>query len=55
MDLGISPAPRFPYVWTDGSLVVDELTCIAPAGAGVFAHLSGSNGSIVGGGVGRCS
>ena len=33
-------APRFPNFWTDGSLVADELTGVASAGTGVFAHMS---------------
>ena len=39
-----SHVPQFPNVWTDGSLVADELTGIASAGAGVVAHVSGSCG-----------
>ena len=35
-------APQYPNVWTDGSLVADELAGTASAGAGVFAHVSGS-------------
>ena len=35
-------APKYPNVWTDGSLVVGELAGTASAGAGVFAHVSGS-------------
>ena len=31
-----------PDVWTDGSLVSDELTGTAAGGAGVFAHASSS-------------
>ena len=33
---------QFPNIWTDGSLISDELTGIASAGAGLFAHVSGS-------------
>ena len=35
-------APRYPNVWTNGSLLADELAGAASAGAGVYAHVSGS-------------
>ena len=35
-------APRYPNVRTDGSFVADELAGTASAGAGVYAHVSGS-------------
>ena len=32
--------PDHPYVWTGGSLVLDQVTCVSASGAGFFAHLS---------------
>ena len=32
-----------PFVWSDGSLVVDEVSGVGVAGAGVYAHISGAS------------
>ena len=40
--LSASRASLYPNVWTDGSLVADEVAGTAPACAGVYAHVSGS-------------
>ena len=32
-----------PFVWSDGSLVVDMVSGVGVAGAGVYAHISGSS------------
>ena len=32
--------PDQPNVWTDGSLVLDRVTCVSSSGAGFFAHQS---------------
>ena len=34
--------PDHPNVWTDGSLVLDQVTGVSSAGAGFFAHLPAS-------------
>ena len=34
--------PDFPYVWTDGSLVREEVSGCCSGGAGVYAHVFGS-------------
>ena len=31
-----------PFVWSDGSLVVDKVSGVGVAGAGVYAHISGA-------------
>ena len=56
MDGGLtaSRAPQCPNVCTDGSLVSDHLAGIAAAGAGVFAHVSGLVGFVVGGRIWTC-
>ena len=33
--------PEVPNVWTDGSLVLDEVTGVSSSGSGFFAHQSG--------------
>ena len=42
VDLIASRVPHFPNVWSDGSFVSDDLTCIASV-ALVFANISGSS------------
>ena len=37
-----SRLPDLPYVWTDGSLVREEVSGCCSGGAGVYAHVSGS-------------
>ena len=32
-----------PFVWSDGSLVVDKVSGVGVAGAGVYAHISGAS------------
>ena len=32
--------PDFPKVWSDGSMVLDSVTGVSAAGAGMFAHQS---------------
>ena len=32
-----------PFVWTDGSLVLEEVSQVGVAGAGVYAHASGES------------
>ena len=32
-----------PFVWSDGSLVVDKVSGVGVAGAGVYAHVSGAS------------
>ena len=35
-----SRMPDAPNVWTDGSLVLDQVTCVSSSGAGFYAHES---------------
>ena len=37
-DRAVSSLPVHPSVWTDGSLVLDQLTGISSSGSGFFAH-----------------
>ena len=34
---------RIPNVWSDGSLVLDQVTGVSSSGAGFFAHQSDEN------------
>ena len=34
--------PDVPNVWTDGSLVLDEVTGVSSSGSGFFAHQPGT-------------
>ena len=38
-----------PNVWTDGSLVLDEVSGVSSSGSGFFSHLPGQGGVLVGG------
>ena len=40
-DMAVSSLPDHPDVWTDGSLVLDQLTGVSSSGSGFFAHQSG--------------
>ena len=35
-----SLVPDYPNVWSDGSLVLDQVTGVSSSGAGFFAHQS---------------
>ena len=54
-ELSASRAPRYTNVWTDGSLVADEVVGTSSAGAGVYAHVSGSCLFHRSGGIWICS